>query len=157
MSVGRIRSIKPELPSDETLGRCSIPARWLVVCSWATCCDNWGRFRAAPALIKGALFPYDSDITTADVEGFLNELDQAGRIELYEIGGQRYGAVVNWSKHQRVDERWKGAQNFPDPPLRATTLRKYRRPPASTGESRISPNGCGCGWEGMWKKHLRNC
>lgn len=114
MATGRIRSIKPTFPKDETLGACSRDARLLFVSLWSTCCDDYGKFRAAPALLRGEVFPYDEDLSLTDLSAILLELERAGRIRLYEAGGQQYGLVVNWAKHQRIDNA--GRSDFPDPP-----------------------------------------
>ena len=97
----RIRTIKPELPQDEVLGQCSREAR-LTFLLLLTQSDDFGRFRAHPVGLKGAIFPYD-DITGAQVAEWLAELVEVGRLELYTVDGQSYGCFVNWSKHQRVD------------------------------------------------------
>lgn len=100
--MARIRTIKPELCEDETLGSCSREARLLFILLW-TRCDDHGRFRASPMLLKGQLFPYDLDLSPQTVAGWLDDLTSAGRVRTYTVNGQTYGAVVNWSKHQRID------------------------------------------------------
>lgn len=110
--MARIRTIKPELPEDETLGACTRDARLLFILLW-TRCDDHGRFRAAPALLR-SLFPYDEDVTAQMVGEWLTELAESGRVELYEIESQKYGVIVNWTKHQRIDNA--GKPLYPDPP-----------------------------------------
>lgn len=108
-----IRTIKADLRRDETLGTCTRDARLLFVLL-ITACDDHGRFRASSALLRGELFPYDDDITRADVAGWLTELVNAGRVQLYTAAGQEYGALVNWAKHQRVDNA--SRSEIPAPP-----------------------------------------
>jgi len=139
MSVGRIRSIKPSFPADETLGQCSRDARLLFACLWATCCDDHGRFRAAPALVRGAVFPYDDNLDNASVELLLKELEVAGRLELYEVAGQRYGYVVNWAKHQRISNA--GVPDFPDPPSLAASCGEPPQVAATFGDSPLERKG----------------
>ena len=100
--MGRIRSLKPEFPLSETMGRVTRPARLLFVLLW-TQCDDEGRARAAPILLRGTLFPYDQDVTVNDVSEWLIELAREGAIRLYTVGSDRYLEVVNWRKHQRID------------------------------------------------------
>ena len=80
----RIRTIKPEFPHDETLGGVSRDARFLFVLLW-TCADDYGRFRASAAYLRGQLFPFDDDVTNDDVERWLKELEEVGRIKSYRI------------------------------------------------------------------------
>lgn len=112
--MARIRSIKPELPLDEKLGRCSRDARLLFILLW-TIADDHGRFRASPELLRGQLFPYDADVDDDMVAKWFKELEDSGRVQSYEERSQRYGAVTNWAKHQRVDNA--GRSFFPAPPF----------------------------------------
>lgn len=111
--MARIRTIKPEFPEDETLGSVSRDARLTYVLLW-TRCDDHGRFRAATPLLRGQLYPYDEDVMNADLASWLNELADAGRIRIYDVDGQRYGEVINWGKHQRIDNA--GKSSLPPPP-----------------------------------------
>jgi hypothetical protein len=100
--MARIRSIKPEIVGSEQLGRVSIPARllftWLIPCA-----DDGGRFRAAPELLRGLIFPYDGDVTNDDVATWLGQLTAAGLVHVYEVEGQTYGELTGWERHQRLD------------------------------------------------------
>jgi hypothetical protein len=112
--MARIRSIKPELPLDETLGRCSRDARLLFILLW-TVADDHGRFRASPELLRGQLFPYDADVDDDMVAKWFKELEDCGRVQSYEERSQRYAVVTNWAKHQRVDNARRSF--FPPPPF----------------------------------------
>jgi hypothetical protein len=100
--MARIRSIKPEIVGSEQLGRVSIPARllftWLIPCA-----DDGGRFRAAPELLRGLIFPYDDDVTNDDVATWLAQLTAASLVRVYEVAGQTYGELTGWERHQRID------------------------------------------------------
>lgn len=108
-----IRSIKADLRRDEALGECTIPARYLFILL-ITVADDHGRFRASPALLAGELYPYDDDVNRTTVAAWLDELEQAGRIQLWTVNGQRYGALTNWTKHQRIDNA--ARSELPPPP-----------------------------------------
>jgi hypothetical protein len=110
--MARIRSIKPDLCKDETLAGVSRDARWLFV-GLITISDDYGRFRAHDALIRGEVFPYD-DVTRDEVGAWVAELVDAGRIRTYTVEGQAYGHLVNWARHQRVDNG--GKSDIPPPP-----------------------------------------
>lgn len=106
--MSRIRTIKPEMPGHPTLARVSVPARLLMV--WLiTDADHEGGFGAAPKRLAGVLYPYDEDVSAADVDGWLNELAVVG---LIRVDGYRglllYGAqseeAVRWYR-LRIDAR----------------------------------------------------
>jgi hypothetical protein len=99
--MGRIRTIKPELPQDEGLARCSVEARYLWLMTF-TIADDEGRFRASPLFLK-QLFPYDESVTGRDLSRLLGELSTNRRLALYTVRGEAFGEVVNWRKHQKID------------------------------------------------------
>lgn len=103
----RIRTLKPDMHLDELIGSCTRDARLLFVLL-ITQADDYGRQRAAPAVLS-ALFPYDEDATPQQVAGWLDELAATGRVRLYTVEGQQYAEIVNWAKHQRIDNAGKSA------------------------------------------------
>ena len=100
--MGRIRTIKPELPHSEKLGSVSRDAR-LSLILLLTLADDSGRTRGAFAYISGQLFPYDSD-AAEKIGGWLKELDKIGSIVVYEFGGSKYIEITNWLSHQKIDK-----------------------------------------------------
>lgn len=99
MSRARIRSIKPELWSDERVGVLSFPARLLFV-GLITMADDEGRLRALPAGILGHVFPYDREAPKR-LDGWLSEVERSGMLVRYEHDGFPYVAFRNWARHQR--------------------------------------------------------
>jgi hypothetical protein len=118
----RIRTIKPEFPQSESMGRVSRDARLLFVQLW-TLCDDHGRTRAASRMLASLLFPYDDDAPSL-IEGWLAELEAEGCIELYEHNGSRYLFVCNWLIHQKIDKP--SRPQFPDPLECSRSLAKPR-------------------------------
>jgi len=110
--VGRIRSIKPELPQSATLGRVSRDGRLCFVLLF-TLADDEGRMRGEPALVASLLFPYDQDARERMPE-WLQELQSVGAIRWYQAQGQSYVQIVKWADHQRVEKPKPSA--FPPPP-----------------------------------------
>lgn len=100
--MARIRSIKPEFPQSESMGRVSRDARLLFVMLWPIC-DDHGRTRAASRMLASLLFPYDSD-APALMDGWLSELEREGCIRRYVVDGSTYLEVCNWLKHQKIDK-----------------------------------------------------
>jgi hypothetical protein len=100
--MARIRSIKPEFPQSETIGKLSRDARLLFIQLW-TVADDSGRARAASRMLASLLFPYDDDAPTL-IEGWLSELEEHDCIRRYDVGGSRYLEIVNWLKHQKIEK-----------------------------------------------------
>ena len=100
--MGRIRTIKPELPHSEKLGSVSRDAR-LSLILLLTLADDSGRTRGAFAYLSGQLFPYDSD-AAEKIGGWLKELDKIGSIVVYELDGSKYIEITNWLQHQKIDK-----------------------------------------------------
>ena len=94
--MARIRSIHPGLWTDEVFASLAPFARLFFMGIW-TECDDTGSFELAPLKLKMRLLPADS----VDPAELLSELEQAGAIMSYEVGGKRYGAVRNFCQYQR--------------------------------------------------------
>lgn len=111
--MARIRTIKPEFPQSESMGRVCREARLLFIMLW-TICDDHGRGRGNSRMLASLLFPYDEDAPTL-VDGWMAELEEEGCVVRY-IGpdGAAYFASVNWEKHQRIDKP--GKSKCPPPP-----------------------------------------
>lgn len=100
--MARIRTIKPEFPQSETVGRLSRDARLLFVLLW-TVADDLGRARAASRMLASLLFPYDDDAPNL-IEGWLSELETADCIRRYNVDGSRYLDIPKWLQHQKIDK-----------------------------------------------------
>lgn len=100
--MARIRTIKPEFPQSETVGRLSRDARLLFIMLW-TLVDDEGRARANSRMLASLLFPYDDDVPELIGE-WLDELEGAECIRRYEVDGSNYLDIPNWLKHQKIDK-----------------------------------------------------
>ena len=99
--MARIRTIKPEFPQSETIGRLSRDARLLFIQLW-TIADDAGRMRGASRMIASLLYPYDDDAGKL-IGKWLEELESKGCIQRYDVDGSSYVQIVNWLKHQKID------------------------------------------------------
>lgn len=99
--MGRIRTIKPEFPQSETIGRLSRDARLLFIQLW-TICDDSGRARAASRMLASLLYPYDLDSSKL-MDGWLKELESQGCIRRYTVEGSSYLEICKWLTHQKID------------------------------------------------------
>ena len=100
--MARIRTIKPEFPQSESMGRISRDARLLFIQIW-TLCDDEGRTRAASRMLASLLFPYDDDAPKL-IDSWLEELEREKCIIRYQFEGQTYLQICNWLNHQKIDK-----------------------------------------------------
>lgn len=100
--MSRIRTIKPEFPQSESMGRVSRNARLLFIELW-TIADDSGRTRGSSRMLASLLFPYDDDAPKL-ITTWLDELDREGCIVRYLCEGQTYLEICNWSTHQKIDK-----------------------------------------------------
>jgi hypothetical protein len=100
--VPRIRTIKPEFPQSESMGRVSREARLCFVLLW-TILDDEGRARGSSRMLASLLYPYDDD-APKKIEGWLAELEQENCVVRYKVDGDSYIASTNWEKHQKIDK-----------------------------------------------------
>jgi hypothetical protein len=100
--MARIRSIKPEFPQSESMGRVSRDARLCFVQMW-TIADDEGRLRGNSRMLASLLFPYDDDAPGL-IHTWLEELEREGCICRYMADGQSYIQIANWLSHQKIDK-----------------------------------------------------
>jgi hypothetical protein len=97
--VPRIRTIKPELWADEKLARLDIKTR-LAFLGLISMADDAGRLLDNVKVVDAFIFPLTTD-SSADA---LDILARLGRILRYcSSSGQPLIQIVNWSRHQKVD------------------------------------------------------
>lgn len=94
--MARIRSILPGIFSDPEFAALSDAAQ-IFYLGLLTEADDNGVFEWKPATLRIRLRPCKDGA----VDGLLSELVAAGKIESYEIGGHKYGAIRNFRKFQR--------------------------------------------------------
>jgi hypothetical protein len=100
--MSHIRHIKPEYFQHEAVAELQPFARLAWVGLW-TNCDKHGRFEWKPKSLKIKILPFDD----VDFESLLLELVAHDFVRRYEVAGQKYGYVPNWSKHQGIGTREK--------------------------------------------------
>lgn len=81
--------------------------------------DDFGRGSGDPELLKGQVFPRMVNLQKKRIEKALQDLHDAGIIELYEVNGEKYFYFINWTKHQTP--RAKNSK-FPAPAFTCTHL-----------------------------------
>lgn len=131
--VGRIRTIKPEFPQSETVGRQSREAR-LCFLMLFTIADDEGRCRAASRMLASILYPYDDDAATL-IDDWLDELELNGMVRRYTVDGSTYLEIVKWLDHQKIDKPSKS--RLPAPTADPAAPREVSRNVATDLVSRI--------------------
>lgn len=115
----RIRSIKPELPHSESMGRISREARLTFILMF-TIADDFGKLRGQRRYLAGALYPYDDD-APLKMEKWLHELQNEDCVICYEIKGYHYIKIINWQNHQKISHPT--PSRIPEPPANSGELR----------------------------------
>lgn len=100
--MARIRTIKPEFPQSESMGRISRDARLAFIMLW-TLSDDEGRLRGSSRMLASILFPYDEDAPQA-MPGWLGELEVEGCIIQYQVDQDSYIQICKWLHHQKIDK-----------------------------------------------------
>lgn len=77
--------------------------------------DDDGRLRADPRFLKGQLFSYDEDITSAQVDKWLTQLEAVGQISIYEEKGVRVLTHPKWKEYQRIRSDMYTPSKLPKP------------------------------------------
>lgn len=128
----RIRSIKPDYWKSEKLasrlpGPDGREARRLFIGLWNFAEDH-GVVRASAVYIRAELYPYDDDVTAADVERWLCLLEAGGFIVRYQRDGSTYAWIRGFLTHQRI-------KNPSNPSLPEPSEAEKNRPTPETVEA----------------------
>jgi len=127
--MARLRTIKPELYTNDLLASCSIHARYLFPGLWCHA-DRRGILEDRPLRIKANIFPLDD----VDVDALLAELAARGFIRRYEVDGVRCIQIPKFLKHQNPHVHEK-PNDLPEPPSYGETIREQYLHSAGTRQA----------------------
>lgn len=96
--MARIRTIKPDFWTDETLTECSLSARLLFIGTW-NFCDDEGNLENSHIQLKSKIFPVDN----LDVRPLIQELVTHGLLNEYSVSGKKYLNIKGFKKHQLIN------------------------------------------------------
>lgn len=116
----RQRMVKPDFFDSDSLAECCHSARLAFIGLWVMG-DDKGNVKLSIRKLKKQIFPLD-DVTDAEFQGWLAELERVGCIKVYEVDGEEYITSVNFSVYQTVKNPSK--TNIPEPP---EALKKKKR------------------------------
>lgn len=137
MAGGRIRTLKPELLEDQKTAELSDAASRLFT-AMILLADDHGNLRADGRHLKAQVWWARDEIQPKHAISALLELAGCGLIVTYAVNQQVYAHIVNWSKHQRVDNA--GKAKVPSPsdgsPTSAEILREPPRLAAGYGSGK---------------------
>lgn len=100
--MARIRTIKPEFPQSESMGRVSRESRYCFILLW-TLADDSGRLRGNSRMLASLLYPYDLDAGKL-IDKWLGELEHEKCLVRYAVEDDTYIQISNWLKHQKIDK-----------------------------------------------------
>lgn len=100
--MARIRTIKPEFPQSESMGKVSRESRLCFILLW-TLADDAGRLRGNSRMLASLLYPYDTDAARL-MDKWLADLSDNGCIVRYEVEGNSYIQISAWLDHQKIDK-----------------------------------------------------
>jgi len=97
--MARIRTIKPEFWTSESVVECSCTARLLLI-GMLNFADDYGNLVNSPKRLKMQIFPADIIDTTP----LLDELIKHGLIIPYLVDGEKYLNIKGFRKHQVINK-----------------------------------------------------
>ena len=105
------RIIKESLLISESYAKLTLFERDLFI-RLIVAVDDYGRFDARPAIIKGRLMPLEEKVSQQKIAQALEALAAKGLIEIYEKGGRSYLWLTGWERHQNIRAK---RSKFPEP------------------------------------------
>lgn len=107
------RILKESITTSDTLPRVSLPAECLFY-RLIVRVDDFGRYHGEPSLIYAhCMGNRIGQVSIEDVEAWLGELEAAGLVGRYEVGGRPYVELVTFDQH---NQRRAAKSKFPGPP-----------------------------------------
>jgi hypothetical protein len=112
--MARNRMIKPEFWKDEKTGSMSDRAKLLFI-GMLNVADDCGILRYNASILRSEIFVY-CDITKAEIEELMREIEEAELIQVYQAKDdeQKYCIIKNFLKHQQIAKPTKSKLPKPD-------------------------------------------
>lgn len=107
--MARIRTVKPEIWTDERLTECSLSARLMFI-GMLNFADDNGNLTYSAKRLKMQIFPADA----IDTQPLIDELLTHGVLMEYSVNGDKYLNIKGFTKHQVINRP--SASAIPQPP-----------------------------------------
>ena len=140
--MGRIRSVHPDICESAALAAVSASAERTFVRLW-TICDDEGRCKAEPRLLKAKLYPLHDNVSIDDVMSDMRELSSAGLVMLYTVENVSYLVVPGFADHQHPNRPT--ASKLPPPPERSSRPHPCLSESSLTTQTSHEPSHSGVG------------
>lgn len=128
------RMLRQSMRTSEKVNSWPIPLRYFWTQLWGYC-DDHGRGRYDSRLIVADTFPIDDDVTAAVVGRWMQALEMAGVIRLYEVDSKSYFECVNWPEHQEL--KYVKRTDIPDSSGTIPTIRKHSEKFSNVSEKSV--------------------
>jgi len=118
--LARIRYLKPDFFKDEDIAELPFETRLVFAGLWCQA-DREGRLEDRPKRLKVEIMPYDDIDIEKQLQLLANSKKNSNRpfIVRYEINGEKYIQILNFSKHQKFHSTEKESEIPPyNPPLK---------------------------------------
>ena len=95
--------IHPAIWEDPGFNILSIKARLLFIGMFSNA-DDEGRMRADAGSLKRLVFGFDDEITRADVQEMIQEIEKLDSIHFYNADGESYAHFTKWEVYQKLQK-----------------------------------------------------
>lgn len=116
--MARIRTIKPELWTDERLTECSLSARLMFI-GMLNFADDNGNMAYSAKRLKMQIFPADA----VDTQPLLDELIIHGLLIEYSVNDEKFLHIKGFKKHQVINRP--SHSSIPQPPFITDSLNTH--------------------------------
>lgn len=96
--MARIRTVKPEIWTDEKLTECSLSARLMFI-GMLNFADDKGNMAYSAKRLKMQIFPADA----IDTQPLLDELIAHGIVIVYSVSAEKFLHIKGFTKHQVIN------------------------------------------------------
>lgn len=97
--MARKRMLSPDFFTSPSLAALPLTVRHTFEGLWVYC-DDEGRGKDVPALVKAAVWPLDK-ATPKQIDAWIDQLAESRKICRYTIDGEGFLHVINWTEHQK--------------------------------------------------------
>lgn len=115
--MARGRMINSKITRNKAINDLSDDTSRLAFTWLVTFADVDGRCNGDPALVRSLVFPRRTDVTVAQMEGYIQEWADSGLIVWYEADGDTWIAFPSFEENQKgLDRRKEPGSDIPAPP-----------------------------------------